>query len=56
LKHVECPTIGFCFNFPVEATSINSGTLLKWVKGFANPGAVGQDPAKLLADAFKRKV
>eukprot|EP00884_Botryococcus_braunii_P000685 jgi/Botrbrau1/10617/Bobra.154_1s0007.2 len=55
LHHVECPTIGFAFNFPVEATSLSSGTLLKWVKGFKNPGAVGHDPTRLLADAFKRK-
>lgn len=50
------PVIGFCFSFPVEQASVNSGKLLRWTKGYTNPGAVGQDPAKLLAEAFRRKV
>ncbi|CAK0784341.1 hypothetical protein CVIRNUC_007545 [Coccomyxa viridis] len=49
------PVIGFCFSFPVEQASVNSGKLLRWTKGYTNPGAVGQDPAKLLAEAFRRK-
>lgn len=50
------PVLGFCFSFPVEQSSVDSGKLLRWTKGFINPGAVGKDPAKLLAEAFKRKV
>jgi hypothetical protein len=50
------PVLGFCFSFPVEQTSVNSGKLLRWTKGYNNPGAEGKDPAKLLAEAFKRKV
>ena len=50
------PVIGFCFSFPVEQASVNSGKLLRWTKGYTNPGAVGEDPAKLLAEAFRRKV
>ena len=52
----EVPIIGFCFSFPVEQTSVDSGKLLRWTKGYTNPGAVGNDPAKLLSDAFKRRV
>ncbi len=48
--------VGFCFSFPVEQTSVSSGKLLRWTKGYTNPGAVGSDPAKLLGDAFRRRV
>lgn len=27
--------LGFTFSFPLRQTSISSGTLLKWTKGFA---------------------
>lgn len=32
--------IGFAFSFPVRQTSINSGVLIKWTKGFAVSGTV----------------
>ena len=48
--------IGFCFSFPVEQTAVDSGRLLAWTKGYENPGAVGADPARLLQEAFRRKV
>lgn len=48
--------LGFCFSFPTQQTAIDHGTLIKWVKGFTNPGAEGQDVMKLLRDAFQRKV
>ena len=32
--------LGFTFSFPVKQTSINSGSLLKWTKGFAIPDGV----------------
>ena len=50
------PVVGFCFSFPVQQTSVSSGKLLRWTKGYTNPGAVGSDPAKLLGDAFRRRV
>ena len=56
IREKENPIIGFCFSFPVEQTAVDAGRLLRWTKGFENPGAVGKDPAKLLADAFRRKV
>lgn len=47
--------LGFTFSFPVLQTTINSGTLIAWTKGFDSPGVVGQDPAALLQDAFHRQ-
>lgn len=32
--------IGFTFSFPVKQTSIDSGILIKWTKGFAVSGMV----------------
>lgn len=32
--------LGFTFSFPVHQTSISSGTLIKWTKGFSINGAV----------------
>lgn len=32
---------GFTFSFPVKQTSIDSGILIKWTKGFAVSGTVG---------------
>ena len=56
IREREAPIVGFCFSFPVRQTAVDAGTLLRWTKGFENPGAVGKDPAKLLAEAFQRKV
>eukprot|EP00208_Stichococcus_sp_RCC1054_P000886 CAMPEP_0206137798 /NCGR_PEP_ID=MMETSP1473-20131121/2852_1 /ASSEMBLY_ACC=CAM_ASM_001109 /TAXON_ID=1461547 /ORGANISM="Stichococcus sp, Strain RCC1054" /LENGTH=496 /DNA_ID=CAMNT_0053531037 /DNA_START=413 /DNA_END=1903 /DNA_ORIENTATION=- len=47
--------VGFCFSFPIAQTALDKGTLIKWVKGFDCPGAVGQDVMTLLRDAFHRK-
>ncbi|KAF3792439.1 Hexokinase-2 [Nymphaea thermarum] len=35
--------LGFTFSFPVEQTSIASGTLIKWTKGFSIDETVGKD-------------
>lgn len=56
IREREAPIVGFCFSFPVQQTAVDAGRLLRWTKGFENPGAVGKDPAILLADAFRRKV
>lgn len=40
--------LGFTFSFPVHQVSINSGTLIRWTKGFDIPDAVGQDVCALL--------
>ncbi|KAG9243726.1 hypothetical protein BJ878DRAFT_576320 [Calycina marina] len=40
--------LGFTFSFPVHQVGINSGTLIRWTKGFNIPDAVGQDVCALL--------
>ncbi|XP_009606563.1 hexokinase-1 [Nicotiana tomentosiformis] len=47
--------LGFTFSFPVMQTSINSGTIMRWTKGFSIDDAVGQDVVGELAKAMKRK-
>lgn len=46
--------LGFTFSFPVEQHTINSGTLIKWTKGFNTSGVVGKDPCELLKKAFQK--
>lgn len=47
--------VGFTFSFPVIQTSILSGVLVSWTKGFAVKGVEGHDVVTLLDKAFKRK-
>ena len=41
LPHGRKRVIGFTFSFPVKQTSVDSGILIKWTKGFAVSGTVG---------------
>ncbi|KAL8170740.1 hypothetical protein V2J09_022544 [Rumex salicifolius] len=45
--------IGFTFSFPVMQTSINSGTLIRWTKGFSIPKMVGCDVVAELMKALR---
>ncbi|XP_039135234.1 hexokinase-4, chloroplastic [Dioscorea cayenensis subsp. rotundata] len=47
--------IGFTFSFPVNQTSIDSGILIKWTKGFAVSGTAGKDVVACLNEAMERK-
>ncbi|XP_021284145.1 hexokinase-2, chloroplastic isoform X2 [Herrania umbratica] len=47
--------IGFTFSFPVKQTSIDSGILMKWTKGFAVSGTAGNDVVACLNEAMDRK-
>nr|XP_010920252.1 hexokinase-2, chloroplastic [Elaeis guineensis] len=47
--------IGFTFSFPVKQTSIDSGILIKWTKGFAVSGTAGKDVVACLNEALKRQ-
>ncbi|MED6132457.1 Hexokinase isoenzyme 2 [Stylosanthes scabra] len=47
--------IGFTFSFPVRQTSIDSGILVKWTKGFAVSGATGRDAVACLNEAMERQ-
>eukprot|EP00735_Rhodelphis_limneticus_P000804 TRINITY_DN11333_c0_g1::TRINITY_DN11333_c0_g1_i1::g.26476::m.26476 TRINITY_DN11333_c0_g1::TRINITY_DN11333_c0_g1_i1::g.26476 ORF type:complete len:476 (+),score=54.11,sp/P83776/HXKB_CANAL/37.63/9e-100,Hexokinase_1/PF00349.16/3.2e-67,Hexokinase_2/PF03727.11/2.3e-65 TRINITY_DN11333_c0_g1_i1:160-1428(+) len=47
--------LGFTFSFPVNQTSLKSGTLLHWTKGFTTAGVVGQDVVQLLQRSLQKK-
>ncbi|KAJ8444477.1 hypothetical protein Cgig2_024041 [Carnegiea gigantea] len=47
--------LGFTFSFPVKQTSIASGTLIRWTKGFNIEDAVGKDVVQELTKAMHRK-
>ena len=47
--------LGFTFSFPVMQTSINSGNIIRWSKGFSIDDAVGQDVVSELTKALERK-
>jgi hexokinase len=44
--------LGFTFSHAVQQHDVNSGTLIRWSKGFDIEGVVGQDVCVLLQDAF----
>lgn len=46
--------LGFTFSFPVKQTSIASGALIKWTKGFSIEDVVGQDVVAELTKAIER--
>lgn len=46
---------GFTFSFPVKQTSIDSGILIKWTKGFAVSGTPGKDIVACLNEAMGRQ-
>ncbi|KAF6164240.1 hypothetical protein GIB67_010210 [Kingdonia uniflora] len=46
--------LGFTFSFPVMQTSISSGTLIRWTKGFSIDDAVGQDVVAELTKAMEK--
>eukprot|EP01018_Ginkgo_biloba_P026395 Gb_18025 [translate_table: standard] len=47
--------LGFTFSFPVKQTSIASGTLIKWSKGFSVSGMAGDDVVVALNEAMERQ-
>ena len=47
--------LGFTFSFPCSQTSIRSGRLLEWTKGFETSGCVGEDPVALLQASLDKK-
>ncbi|KAI3737665.1 hypothetical protein L2E82_27675 [Cichorium intybus] len=47
--------LGFTFSFPVMQLSIDSGTLIRWTKGFSIEEMVGKDVVQELAKAMKRQ-
>jgi len=47
--------IGFTFSFPVKQTSIDSGTLVNWTKGFSVADMIGKDVVATLNEALQRQ-
>ncbi|XP_055831757.1 hexokinase-2 isoform X1 [Solanum dulcamara] len=47
--------LGFTFSFPIMQTSINSGTLIRWTKGFSIDDTVGKDVVAELTKAMQRR-
>ncbi|KAJ8492489.1 hypothetical protein OPV22_014210 [Ensete ventricosum] len=47
--------LGFTFSFPVKQTSVASGTLIKWTKGFNIDDMVGEDVVSELNKALQRQ-
>jgi len=47
--------LGFTFSFPVEQSSIASGKLICWTKGFTASDVEGKDVVLMLTQAFQRK-
>jgi hexokinase len=47
--------LAFTFSYPVEQSSITSGKLIEWTKGFTASGVVGRDVVALLSEALKRR-
>ncbi|TVU34709.1 hypothetical protein EJB05_16556 [Eragrostis curvula] len=50
----ERRALGFTFSFPVRQTSVSSGSLIRWTKGFSIEDAVGKDVAQCLNEALAR--
>ncbi len=48
-------SLTFTFSFPVAQSSIASGKLIGWTKGFTAAGVEGEDVVALLSEALKRK-
>ncbi|KAL2823841.1 hypothetical protein BDW59DRAFT_180484 [Aspergillus cavernicola] len=44
--------LGFTFSFTCEQTSLASGQLIHWDKGWDIPGAIGRDPCIMLQEAI----
>jgi len=52
-KETKLP-LGFTFSFPMYQSSINSGELVRWTKGFTCEGVVGQDVVQLLTKSINK--
>lgn len=44
--------LGFTFSYPIDQTSLNSGTLIRWTKGFNIADTVGKDVVRLYQDSL----
>lgn len=54
IKSTSSLPLGFTFSFPMSQSTLDSGILVRWTKGFNCDGVVNQDVVKLLNDSIKR--
>ncbi|KAM0045916.1 putative hexokinase [Helianthus debilis subsp. tardiflorus] len=54
-SQVRGQDLGFTFSFPVKQTSLSSGTLIKWTKGFSIDDMVEKDVVECLQRALSRR-
>ncbi|KAI9345737.1 hypothetical protein BD770DRAFT_413947 [Pilaira anomala] len=55
-KHTEDPlSLGVCWSFPIDQTSVSAGKILRMGKGFTIEGVEGYDLSTLFLEAFRRK-
>ncbi|SCU96450.1 LADA_0H01002g1_1 [Lachancea dasiensis] len=47
LQNKEKLKLGFTFSYPVDQTSLSSGTLIRWTKGFKIKDTLGEDVVQL---------
>lgn len=47
--------LGFTFSFPVRQTSVSSGILIKWTKGFSIDDMVGRDVSECLQQSIDKQ-
>ncbi|KAH9623810.1 hypothetical protein KSS87_007047, partial [Heliosperma pusillum] len=55
VSSVNRKELGFTFSFPVKQTSVSSGILMKWTKGFSIRDTVGKDVCDCLQQALSRQ-
>ncbi|GFZ20712.1 hexokinase-like 1 [Actinidia rufa] len=55
LSSVKRRELGFTFSFPVKQTSVSSGILIKWTKGFSIENLVGKDVSECLEQAMSKR-
>eukprot|EP00794_Sanderia_malayensis_P005743 gene5743-6445_t len=48
-------SVGFTFSFPIHQTSLTSGNLIKWTKGYSADGVEGRDIVQLLHGCIDEK-
>ncbi|KAM7406256.1 hypothetical protein PAMP_000644 [Pampus punctatissimus] len=54
MKNANLPA-GFTFSFPCEQSTIDTGTLLSWTKGYKATDCEGNDVVNMLREAIKRR-
>lgn len=54
IKSKSLLSLGFIFSFPVSQSSVDSGKLVKWTKGFKCDEVVDQDVVQLLIKSISK--